>query len=55
MYGMGFETEPPGGARRSSDLALAQRYLDENKVQTQRLLQGLPSNRELLSKIRQSV
>lgn len=55
LYGMGFETEPPGGARRSSDLALAQRYLDENKVQTQRLLQGLPSNRELLSKIRQSV
>jgi 2-polyprenyl-6-methoxyphenol hydroxylase-like FAD-dependent oxidoreductase len=55
LYGMGFETENLGTTRRSADLPLAQRYFDENKVQTQRLLKGLPSNRELLNKVRQSV
>ncbi|MEP5765176.1 MAG: tryptophan halogenase family protein [Halieaceae bacterium] len=53
LYGMGFKSEPGPGARRSEDAALAQQHFDENAAQTQRLLQGLPPNRELLDALRQ--
>jgi tryptophan halogenase len=53
LYGMGFTTESPVVARRSENIELARRHYDENAAQVQRLLGGLPSNRELLEKLRQ--
>ena len=53
LYGMGFKTQVAAATRRSADIDLARRYFDENAAQTQRLLQGLPPNRELLAKIGQ--
>ncbi len=47
LYGMGFRTE--FRQRRSADPALARRHLEENVRLTARLLEGLPTNRELLS------
>jgi tryptophan halogenase len=47
LYGMGFKTQTIG-SRRSASTELAQRYFDENAALKQRLLQGLPSNRDLL-------
>jgi tryptophan halogenase len=47
LYGMGFKTETIGN-RRSASTELAQRYFDENAALKQRLVQGLPSNRDLL-------
>jgi hypothetical protein len=44
---MGFKTQTIG-SRRSANTELAQRYFDENAALKQRLLQGLPSNRDLL-------
>jgi len=55
LYGMGFRTDDSAMTRRSADVELAERYFHENKAQVQRLLQGLPSNRDLLDKIRQSL
>ena len=52
LYGMGFKTEMPAVTRRGADMDLARRHFEENAVRTQQLLQGLPPNRELLSKIR---
>lgn len=49
LYGMGFKTVHREAARRGENSELARRCLDENAVQTRRLLQGLPSNRELLA------
>ena len=53
LYGMGFKTQTTVAKRRSANMQLAQRYFDENAAQTQRLLQGLLPNRELLAKIKQ--
>jgi 2-polyprenyl-6-methoxyphenol hydroxylase-like FAD-dependent oxidoreductase len=55
LYGMGFKTQPRETARRSENAVLAKRFFDENAANTQRLLGGLPSNRELLARIRQGV
>ncbi len=49
LYGMGFRTDFGAQRRRSEDAGLARRHLEENAALTQRLLGGLPTNRELLS------
>jgi tryptophan 7-halogenase len=54
LYGMGYKTEPRAVARRSENTALAKRFIEENAVQTKRLLNGLSSNRELLAQLTQS-
>jgi tryptophan halogenase len=46
LYGMGFETQYSGGV---GNAAQARRHLEENARRTRQLLQGLPSNRELLA------
>lgn len=51
LYGMGHETLTPESPRRSEDPQLARKALDESAQQTRRLLQGLPSNRELLAQL----
>jgi 2-polyprenyl-6-methoxyphenol hydroxylase-like FAD-dependent oxidoreductase len=51
LFGMGFKTHPREVLRRSENVELAKRHFEENAVHTQRLLQGLPSNRELLANI----
>lgn len=51
LYGMGHETLTPATFRRSEDPQLAGKALDENARQTRRLLQGLPSNRDLLTQL----
>jgi hypothetical protein len=48
---MGFETLMPDSFRRSEDPQLAGKALDENAQLTRRLLQGLPSNRDLLGQL----
>ena len=54
LYGMGFHTAFRETLRRSEDPALARRHLEENAGLTKRLVQGLPSNRELLSALGRS-
>ncbi|MFC4699993.1 tryptophan halogenase family protein [Glaciecola siphonariae] len=54
LYGMGFETELPETQRRSLDQQLAAQHIQKNHQLTQKLLQGLPSNRELIELIRRS-
>jgi hypothetical protein len=54
LYGMDFKTMPRAVPRRSEDAELAKRYLEENAAHTRRLLEGLPSNRELLASLRQT-
>jgi tryptophan halogenase len=51
LYGMGFETTGKGSSRSEIDIALARKYISENEMNTRRLIQGLPSNRELLAHI----
>ena len=51
LFGMGFKTCPREGSRRSENSELVKRHFEENAMHTQRLLQGLPSNRELLANI----
>jgi len=53
LYGMGFKTLYPEIPRQSENMELAKRYIDENARHTRRLLQGLPSNRELLASMSQ--
>jgi len=52
LYGMGFETEQAAAATGTAKMALAKRHYDENAAQVQRLLGGLPSNRDLLEELR---
>lgn len=51
LYGMGFHTDFGQHRRRSEDTAMAKRHLEENRVQTRRILEGLPGNRELLAEL----
>jgi 2-polyprenyl-6-methoxyphenol hydroxylase-like FAD-dependent oxidoreductase len=51
LYGMGFRTQSAEFARRSQNSELAKRHFEENCRHTQRLLQGLPSNRQLLASV----
>jgi hypothetical protein len=54
LYGMGFRTAQRDVARRSENSELAKRFIDENARQTRRFVHGLPSNRELLSRLRRA-
>jgi len=49
LYGMGFRTQCRETPRQSESGELARRQMEENNKLTRRLLQGLPSNRELLA------
>ena len=53
LYGMDFKTQPRQTARRSENIDLAKRFFAENITNTQRMLSGLPANRELLAQIKQ--
>jgi hypothetical protein len=53
LYGMGFETSARHTTRRSDNLDLAQMTFKKNAQLTQKLLAGLPNNRELINKIKQ--
>jgi len=53
LYGMGFRPEPGAGTRRSEPAAVADGYFRETATLTRRMLAALPSNRELITHIRQ--
>lgn len=53
LYGMGFETHKRSTARRSENAQLADMQFRKNSELTQKLLAGLPTNRDLINKIRQ--
>ncbi len=52
LYGMEFEMAKRATQRRSLNEKLAQQHLQKNQELTQKLLRGLPSNRELIEKIK---
>ncbi len=54
LYGMGFRPVPEGFTRRSDDPDRADEYFREAAQLTRRLIDGLPSNRDLIDHIRQS-
>ncbi len=51
LYGMGFRTVFRESAQVGETARLARRKLEENRVQTRKMLQGLPANRELLAQL----
>lgn len=53
LYGMGFKTESRTTLRKSDDIQLAHQNFRQNAQMTEKLVRGLPSNRELINKIRQ--
>ena len=53
LYGMGFETQLPAREKRANVAANAQQIFNENKQRTAKLMHALPSNRELINKIKQ--
>ncbi|MGQ8364420.1 tryptophan halogenase family protein [Glaciecola sp. 1036] len=53
LYGMGFSSIPPPTQRKSLNHALAQQHLKKNHQMTQKLVRGLPTNRDLIESIRQ--
>ncbi len=53
LYGMGFVTEPRGTTRKSESDEQANKLFRENMERTRQLLAALPSNRELINKIKQ--
>ena len=53
LYGMGFRTEPAATTRRSINAEDAARLFQENAEKTLKLLAGLPSNRDLISQIKE--
>ena len=54
LYGMGFTTKPGPATRRSMPDAEADRLFQENAGQVRKMLAGLPSNRELINRIKES-
>ena len=52
LYGMGFETNESPTTRKFHDEDAAQRFYNENKSLTQKYLSALPSNRDLIDKIK---
>lgn len=52
LYGMNFITEPPR-KKRENRLTEAEKLFNENVNTTQKLLAALPTNRELINKIKQ--
>ncbi|MBE1299083.1 MAG: tryptophan 7-halogenase [Alteromonadaceae bacterium] len=53
LYGMDFKTDFAATQRRSLNAQLAQQQFEQNKKLTEKLIRGLPSNRELLNKIQE--
>jgi tryptophan 7-halogenase len=53
LYGMGFSTKKRATMRRSENSHLAEQHFLQNTQLTQKLLAGLPTNRDLINKIRQ--
>ena len=53
LYGMGFGTEPAATTRRSVNAKEAARLFQENAEKTNKLLAGLPTNRELINQIKE--
>lgn len=55
LYGMGFATQETQAAGRGEDdnLAMANKLFSDNAKQAARLLSSLPSNRELINKVRE--
>jgi tryptophan halogenase len=53
LYGMGFITEPAATGIKAEKIAKAQQLMRESSQLTQRYLRALPTNRELINKIRQ--
>jgi tryptophan halogenase len=53
LYGMGFETTVRETERRFDSWEVAHRHFNENRRLTQRYLSALPTNRDLINKIRE--
>lgn len=53
LYGMGFETLQRPTSRRSDNIELAYENFRKNAQLTEKLVSGLPANRELINKIRE--
>ncbi|GAC13906.1 tryptophan halogenase family protein [Aliiglaciecola lipolytica] len=53
LYGMGFKTQQAKTERRSNNQQLALESFRQNQQMTEKLLRGLPTNRELINKIQQ--
>jgi flavin-dependent dehydrogenase len=53
LYGMGFKTHPHSTERKSFDPRVAERHIQKNHQMTQKLLAGLPANRDLINAIKQ--
>jgi hypothetical protein len=51
LYGMGFRTRFRESSQAGEAGRKARRKLEENRVQTRKMLQGLPTNRELLAQL----
>lgn len=51
LYGMGFETQRSPTGRKSLNERMANEAFQKNQQMTQRMLKGLPTNRELINKI----
>ncbi len=54
LYGMGFEPENHGTARRSEDAGVADRLFAESEQLARKMLAGLPTTRELIDHVKQS-
>jgi tryptophan 7-halogenase len=54
LYGMGFRPEASAAARRADDADRADGYFRETAALTQKMLAGLPTNRELITHIRRN-
>jgi hypothetical protein len=53
LYGMGFETRLRATDRKFDSLEVARRQFEENRKLTQRYINALPTNRDLINKIRE--
>lgn len=53
LYGMGFVTDPPASGVKADKVEKAKKYMQESAQITQRYINALPTNRELINKIRQ--
>ena len=54
LFGMGFRPQPRSTTKRRVDPAVYARLFDENERRARQLIAGLPGNRELLDRIRES-
>ncbi|MFD2166644.1 tryptophan halogenase family protein [Thalassotalea euphylliae] len=53
LYGMGYPTKLPNREKRTSSRQFAQQLFNENIQRTKQMMQVLPTNRELINKIKQ--